>query len=129
LQQLPDETIAGLPQGLFDAACEGNARPRNTSRARRASGQGADEALRAAVVLPSQKTSRGFYFETEAMTTVAATVCITSAIVTPTSHGLERRTNKPVSTAINNAAAMNSAIRPYPCDVIIGAFAALGEGQ
>src|SRR6516165_10421939 len=63
------------------------------------------------------------------MTTVAATISITSAIVTPTSHGLERRTNKPVSAAISNAAAVNSAIRPYPCDVIIGAPAALGEGQ
>jgi len=63
------------------------------------------------------------------MTTVAATISITSAIVTPTSHGLERRTNKPVSAGISNAAAVNSAIRPYPCDVIIGALAALGEGQ
>ena len=62
------------------------------------------------------------------MTTVAATMSIMNAIVTPTSHDLERRTKKPVSAAISSAVAINSAIRPYPCDVIMGSYYANGDG-
>jgi hypothetical protein len=53
------------------------------------------------------------------MIIVTATTSITSATVTPTNHGWDRRMIKPVSAAISNAAAINSAIRPNPCDVII----------
>jgi hypothetical protein len=53
------------------------------------------------------------------MIIVTATTSITSATVTPTNQGWDRRMIKPVSAAITNAAAINSAIRPNPCDVII----------
>jgi hypothetical protein len=52
------------------------------------------------------------------MIIVTATTSITSATVTPTNQGWDRRMIKPVSAAINNAAAINSAISPNPCDVI-----------
>jgi hypothetical protein len=53
------------------------------------------------------------------MIIVTATISITSATVTPTNQGWDRRMIKPASAAISNAAAVNSAIRPNPCEVII----------
>jgi hypothetical protein len=53
------------------------------------------------------------------MIIVTATISITSATVAPTNQDWDRRMVKPVSAAISNAAAINSAIRPNPCEVII----------
>jgi len=53
------------------------------------------------------------------MIIVTAEISITSATVAPTNQGWDRRMIKPVSAAISNAAAINSAIRPNPCEVII----------
>ena len=50
---------------------------------------------------------------------VTVTRSTVNAIAAPTNHGRERRTVKPVSAAMSNAAAINSAIRANPCDVII----------
>jgi hypothetical protein len=44
------------------------------------------------------------------MTTIAATTSIMNAVVTPTSLDFERWRKKPMSAAISNAVAINSAI-------------------
>jgi hypothetical protein len=53
------------------------------------------------------------------MIIVTATISITSATVALTNQGWDRRTIKPASAAISNAAAINSAISPNPCEVIM----------
>jgi hypothetical protein len=53
------------------------------------------------------------------MSKVTAAVSIVPVIAIPTNQGLVRRTAKPATAAINKTAAINSAIRPIPADVIL----------